>query len=246
MVEIGRLLVTGLNGTLAPRLAQVARAADIEVVGWDRTQLDPDDSTSFARLDPRIDAVAHLAMGAPAWAAGLAAWAAERGKPFLFTSTAMVFDHEPDGPHDVHDERTARDDYGRYKIACEDAIRAASASAGIARIGWQIDAKQPGNNMLMALDQWQRERGAVGASRLWRPACSFMDDTAAALLTLLREGFVGTTHLDSNAEAGLSFDAIVRGLQRRFGRTAWRVEVTEDYRHDQRLVGGRGMPPLMD
>ena len=247
MPELRRLLITGLSGTLAPHLAAAARAAGVEVVAWDRSRLDPEDPASLAALDPAIDAVAHLAMGSAAWAARLAAWAAARGLPCLFTSTAMVFDHEPDGPHGVADARTARDDYGRYKIACEDAVRAASAQAAIVRIGWQIDPLRPGNNnMLKTLDDWQRERGRVGASRRWRPACSFMPDTAAALLALLREGFAGTTHLDSNAETALSFEQIVRGLQRRYGRDEWRVEANDDYRHDQRLVGGRAMPSLRD
>ena len=247
MAELRRLLVTGLNGTLAPHLAAAARAAGIDVVAWDRSRLDPEDPASLAQLDAGIDGIAHLAMGSAAWAARLAAWAAERGLPYLFTSTVMVFDHAPDGPHGVADARTARDDYGRYKIECEDAVRAASAGAGIVRIGWQIDAVRPGNNnMLKTLDEWQRERGVIGASRLWRPACSFMDDTAAALLALLREGFVGTTHLDSNAEPGWSFDAIVRGLQQRYERDEWRIEANDDYRHDQRLVGGRPMPALSE
>ena len=247
MPELRRLLITGLNGTLAPHLAAAARAEGIEVVAWDRSRLDPDDPASFkqlAQLEDRLDGIAHLAMGSVAWAERLALWAAERGLPLLFTSTAMVFDHEPDGPHGINDMRTARDDYGRYKIQCEDAIRGASQAAGIARIGWQIDGLAPGNNMLMALDQWQRERGVIQASRAWRPACSFMGDTAAALLALLREGFAGVTHLDSNAQTGLTFDAVVHALKQRFKRTDWRIEVTEDYRHDQRLVGGVPLPPL--
>jgi dTDP-4-dehydrorhamnose reductase len=156
----------------------------------------------------------------------------------------MVFDHEPDGPHHVGDARSARDDYGRYKIACEDAIRAASGRAAIARIGWQIDPSQPGNNMLMALDEWQRRDGRVAASRLWTPACSFMADTAAALLALVDRPQPGLHHLDSNAQDAWRFDELAHALARAHGRD-WRVETTEDYQHDQRLVGGPSrLPPL--
>lgn len=35
--------------------------------------------------------------------------------------------------------------------------------------------------MLMALDAWQARDGHVAVSRAWRPACSFMQDTATAL-----------------------------------------------------------------
>lgn len=237
-----KILVTGLHGTLAPRLAEAARAAGHEVVAWDRSAVDPDDEArSAAWLGAQgVDAIAHLGMGS----ARFAGWLAARCERFVFTSTAMVFDHEPDGPHDVADARSARDDYGRYKIDCEDAIRAASATAAIARIGWQIDPTRPGNNMLMALDDWQKRDGRVAASHAWTPACSFMADTAAALLALLDTPRPGVHHLDSNAAEAWRFDELARALAREFGRD-WRVETHEDYRHDQRLVGGpMQLPPL--
>jgi dTDP-4-dehydrorhamnose reductase len=237
-----KILITGLNGTLAPRLAEAARAAGHEVVGWDRAGVDPDDEAASAAwlAGARPDAIAHLGMGS----ARFAAWLAARCERFVFTSTAMVFDHRPDGPHDVGDERTAQDDYGRYKIACEDAITAASATATIARIGWQIDPTQPGNNMLMALDDWHKRDGRVAASHAWTPACSFMTDTAAALLALIEGQRRGIHHLDSNAAEAWRFDELARALALTFGR-GWLVEANQDYRHDQRLVGGAlALPPL--
>lgn len=239
-----KILITGLNGTLAPRLAQAARAAGHQVIGWDRAAVDPDDEAlSAAWLSAQaVDAVAHLGMGS----ARFAGWLAERCHNLLFTSTAMVFDHRPDGPHDAADARTAQDDYGRYKIECENAILLASETPVIARIGWQIDPTQPGNNMLMALDDWQKREGRVAASRAWIPACSFMNDTAAALLALIERPLPGVHHLDSNAEEAWPFDDVARALARDFGR-AWRVEAHEDYRHDQRLVGGpTRLPPLSE
>lgn len=237
-----KILVTGLNGTLAPRLAEMAAAAGHEVAGWDRRAVDPDDEAASAAwlvaLQP--DAVAHLGMGS----ARFAGWLAAHCERFVFTSTAMVFEHQPDGPHAVADARTARDDYGRYKIACEDAVTAASGTATIARIGWQIDPSRPGNNMLMALDDWQRRDGRVAASQAWTPACSFMADTAAALLALLEQPRPGVHHLDSNADEAWRFDELARALARAFQRD-WKVEPHDDYRHDQRLVGGpTRLPPL--
>lgn len=240
-----RILITGLHGTLAPRLAEAARAAGHELLGWDRSQLPPDDAAaSQAWLEAQaVDAIAHLAMGSPDWAALLARHGAQRALPMVFTSTAMVFHHEPDGPHALHAARTAQDDYGRYKIACEDAVQAAHPGATVARIGWQIDPTASGNNMLMALDDWQRREGRVAASRAWRPACSFMQDTAAALLRLLVEPAPGLVHLDSNAEEGHSFDRIVAALREQYQRHDWQLTVHEDYRHDQRLQGGAARLP---
>jgi dTDP-4-dehydrorhamnose reductase len=237
-----KILITGLNGTLAPRLAEAARAGGHEVIGWDRAAVNPDDEAlSEAWLQAqRVDAVAHLGMS-PARFAG---WLAARCPNFVFTSSVMVFDHQPDGPHHPGDARTAKDDYGRYKIACEDAVMAASDNAVIARIGWQIDAERPGNNMLKTLDEWQRRDGHVAASHAWTPACSFMADTAAALLGLLEHGLPGIHHLDSNAAEAWRFDELATALGPHFGRD-WRVQSHADYRHDQRLVGGVfSLPPL--
>jgi dTDP-4-dehydrorhamnose reductase len=244
-----KLLVTGLNGTLAPILARTAERLGFSVVGWDRNRTSTDEgSAGDAWLESeRPDAIAHLAMGSPEWARRLALYAAIHAKPLIFTSSAMVFHHQPDGPHGIHAERNAQDDYGRYKRDCEDAILTANPSACVARIGWQIDPSQPGNNMLMALDQWQTTTGRISASRAWRPACSFMEDTAAALMKLLQNPVHGVSHIDSNADEGHDFVQIALSLRIEFGRESWRVHPNADYRHDQRLLGGGALvPPLSD
>ncbi len=184
-------------------------------------------------------------MGSQDWAGRLAAHAAEMGKPFVFTSTAMVFHHEPDGPHSTADQPNPHDDYGKYKLSCEQAVLQAHPGACVARIGWQIDPVQAGNNMLMALDAWQTRDGHVAVSQAWRPACSFMADTARALVHLLQAQTAGVVHLDSNAQEGHSFDRIVAAMKLKYCRDAWCLRVTEDYKHDQRLIGGdEFMPPL--
>ncbi|MFM7705216.1 MAG: sugar nucleotide-binding protein [Rubrivivax sp.] len=233
-------LITGLNGTLAPVLAREAASQGVEVLAWSRHAVPPDDAAaSQAWLQAmRPDAIAHLGMGSAQWAGQLAGYAAGRELPFVYTSSAMVFHHEPDGPHAPGDARTAQDDYGRYKIACEDAVHAAHPGASVVRIGWQIDPAQPGNNMLMALDEWQASQGRVAASWRWKPACSFMADTARALARLLHEPAAGVVHLDGNAQEGHSFLDIVLALQAAFDRPHWRVHAHDDYVHDQRLVGG--------
>lgn len=235
-----KILITGLNGTLAPRLAEAAKAAGHEVIGWDRKAVDPDDEAlSEAWLAAqKVDAIAHLGMSS----ARFCGWLASRCPNFLFTSSVMVFD--PDGPHDVDGARNSTNDYGRYKAQCEDAVLLANERPVIARIGWQIDANRPGNNMLLTLDEWQQRDGCVKASHAWTPACSFMADTAVALLGLIERPLPGVHHLDSNAEEGWRFDEVARALALRFARD-WRVEAHEDYRHDQRLVGGPSrLPPL--
>jgi dTDP-4-dehydrorhamnose reductase len=251
-----RVLVTGLNGTLGRHLAVVAQRGGAEVLGWDRTRVAPDDAFAVSAhlRESQADAIVHLGFGDASWAGQLAAFAAERGLPMLFTSTAMVFHHEPDGPHGVADPRNAQDDYGRYKIRCEDAVSAAHPAAGIVRLGWQIEppAAGPaasGNHMQVQLEQWLVRDGHVAASTAWRPACSFLPDTAAALWAWLQAPRPGTWHVDSNADEGHDFAAIVAALgsavSRASGRPAWPVRRHADYRHDQRLEGGgRWILPL--
>jgi dTDP-4-dehydrorhamnose reductase len=229
-------------------VAAAARGLGWQPVGWNRAEVDPDDPTACRRFMEacRPDAIVHLATGSEAWAALLAAEAAALERPFVFVSTAMVFDHLPDGPHAPHDERTARDDYGRYKIRCEDAVRSAHPGATVARIGWQVGLEPRGNHMLAQLDEWQRRDGNIRASRAWTPACSFMDDTAAALLALVSQPVSGPVHLDANAVEAHRFDRIVVALKQRFDRGTWRIEPHDGYRHDQRLVDGGPprLPPL--
>jgi dTDP-4-dehydrorhamnose reductase len=237
-----RILITGLNGSLAPHLARVARLQAHEVIGWDRRAVSPDEAAAGDAFlhNTQPDAIAHLGFGSEDWAARLANWAAANDRALVFTSTAMVFDHVPDGPHRVNDERTAKDDYGRYKIRCEDAIRAANPAACVARIGWQIDVDDDGqargNNMLAALDKEQLRDGRIRASASWRPACSFMRDTATALLTLIEQRHSGTFHLDSNADDALDFHSLVCMLRQRFARSHWQIEPHDEYVHDQRLL----------
>ena len=241
-----RILITGLKGTLAPHLADRAQVAGWQVLPWDRERVDPADAGAAARFLEQLqpDAIAHLAMGAESWAAQLADHARQAQLPFLFTSTAMVFHHEPDGPHRLLDATLAQDDYGRYKVRSEAAILQAHPGACIARIGWQIDEAARGNNMLAALDGWQADQGKVEASRLWTPACSFMFDTADALWRLLEERSQGLYHLDSNAGEAWGFHEVARALANRYQRS-WRIEVTERYRHDQRLLGHADRMPAL-
>jgi len=241
-----RWLITGLSGTLAPVLARHAAAHGVNVIGWDR-RIDPtEDPRAVAeRLDAlQPAAIAHLALGPGGWAEAMARWAAAHDRPFLFTSTAMVFDAEPDGPHRVDDPCTARDDYGRHKAEVEQQVRQAHPGAIVARLGWQIDPQAPGNNMVAALNAQQQRDGTIRASTRWKPACSFMDDTAEALFGLLEKPVPGVHHLDANADEGHSFHTIVTALREALQRP-WNVDVDDAYVHDQRLVGGpTRLPPL--
>lgn len=243
-----KAVITGLNGTLAPVLCDTLVRQGHEVIGWDRAKVSTQDPAAMVRFLDGVGPnwVCHLAMGAEAWAGSMADYCHDREIGFLFTSSAMVFDHEPDGPHRVEDTRTAKDDYGRYKVRCEDAIRAVSDRAIIARIGWQIGAGRGGNQMFEALSKTIQDDGVIRASTLWTPATSFMDDTCGALVRLMLDRRPGTYHLDSNAQDALNYFELVTRLVQSRGRE-WAIEPTQEYNHDQRLLDERvRIPPITD
>ncbi len=241
-----RVLITGMKGTVAPVLAEACRATGHEVVAWDRSRF-PSEDPDAARAgmdDFRADAFCHLATGPAEWAGTLAGLAAERGMPFLFTSSVSVFSGLQQGPHAIEATPHPDDDYGRYKLDAEKRVLAANPDARIARIGWQIGEDLQGNQMLAHLAAQQQAQGRVDASRNWFQACSFLQDTAQGLLQLLELDEAGLYHLDSNP--GLSFDRIAQALAARFC-LPWTVAVREEPHLDNRLVDARlSMPSLRE
>ena len=232
-----RILVTGMSGTVAPRFAQRARSAGHDVTPWVRSEVSPDDSGACQQfLDSQHpDAIVHAAFGAESWAGQLAGYARDRGIPFVFTSTTMVFAPRPDGPYTISSPRTATDEYGSYKIRCEDAVWEANPDAMVARLGYQIDPDGVGNNMVAHTDAQQAADGIVRASTRWIPACAFLDDTAAALLSLVTDPEPGLHHLDANAHTAWTHASILRHLAAALERP-WRIVESDEPDHDQRLI----------
>lgn len=232
-----RILVTGMSGTVAPRFAGAARAAGHEVTPWSRAQVSPDDGDASQHLLDELspEAIVHMAFGAESWAGQLAGHARRDGIPFVFTSTTMVFAARPNGPYTISSPRTATDEYGAYKIRCEDAIWSANPDAMIARLGYQIDPDGRGNNLVAHTDAQQTAGGTVRASRRWIPACAFLDDTATALLSLVADPQSGLHHLDANARTAWSHARILHSLADALGRS-WEVVETDEPDHDQRLT----------
>ncbi|NMV12549.1 dTDP-4-dehydrorhamnose reductase, partial [Vibrio parahaemolyticus] len=94
------VLMTGLTGTLAPKVAHQFHLRGWNVLEWNHHQIppaDPQQSEQFWQQH-HIDAVCHMAMGSEAWAAWLGEHCKQRNIPYLFVSTAMVFDATKNGP----------------------------------------------------------------------------------------------------------------------------------------------------
>lgn len=240
-----RWIVTGLNGTVAPVLAQALRSRGDEVVAWDRSAVPVDDDAAVRAFVERVepDGIAHLAMGSPDWAAAMAGLCRERDARFLFTGSVSVFAPEQRGPLSVAVTPSASDDYGRYKYECEQAIAAANPDAVIARIGWQI-GEAPGSNTMTDYLTRHAAEGPVEASTRWVPSCSFLPDTAEALVGLADRREAGVYHLEGNP--GLSLYDIATRLRVAM-RASWEVVATESVDMDNRMVDPRvSVRPITD
>lgn len=233
-----KALITGMNGTVAPVLAQRLSKAGYSAVPWNR-DLHPIDNREAVECfiaSESPDLLCHLAMGSPDWAEWMAQICVERNIPFLFTSSVSVFSSSQVGPFTVEDIPQPNDEYGRYKLECEQRIQAANPNAWIVRLGWQIGNIPGGNHMVDYLDRTFLEKGVIEASTEWFPACSFLTDTTETLCRIIQIQPPDLFHLDGNP--GLSFHDIANGLNRLQGNP-WNVIPSTTLVQNHRMLDSR-------
>lgn len=253
-----RALITGASGAVGIALSARLRDGGHAAVAWDRRAVTPGDhDAACALLDrERPSTIFHLAVAASPmglddeyalvnarWPAMLGALARERGIRFVFSSTVSVFTDEAAGPHALDDAPDANGGYGGEKAQAERELAEANPDAVIARLGWQIGSAPGSNNMVDFMERTMREKGVIEASTEWRPACSYVDHTADALIGLAQDhGSSGLYQLDSNR--GWSFFQIASALNDRHGGP-WRIEPADAPAMDHRMIDHRvEMPPL--
>ena len=232
-----KALVTGMNGTVAPALAQALAKTGHEIVPWDRSRhpVDNPEAVRFFIRCEKPDLFCHAAMGGPDWAEWAARTCAEDRIPFLYTSSVSVYAAAQSGPFAIRDIPLPDDDYGRYKLECERRVRAAHPAAHIVRLGWQIGSAPGGNQMVDYLDRTFKEKGQIDASTRWFPGCSFLPDTAESLVQILKLP-PGLYHLDGNP--GLNFFEIATGLNRLLGNP-WKVVSVAGLVQNHRMLDPR-------
>ncbi|MEM8836136.1 MAG: sugar nucleotide-binding protein [Planctomycetota bacterium] len=248
MTHQSRVIVTGGNGTVGRVACEALRERGFVPIGWDRRFAPPDDEeagNAFIERE-RPGAIMALAVASQQtgienegpivnveWPTRLARIARERGIPFLFTSTVMVYTNNATRPFTTDNEPDETEGYGAEKLRAERAIREANPGAIIARIGWQIGLERGGNHMVEHIESRHEEGETIDASTEWLPACSFLPDTAEALVGLVERNASGLHHVDGNE--GWNFFQIVTALNdSRGGR--WNVNATDDFVYDQRLI----------
>jgi len=239
-----KAIITGLNGTVAPVVGRQLQLDGYTITGWNRAVIPPDDLAAgeqFIRQEAP-DWVLHLAMGSPNWAAMMARVCRELGSGFLFTSTVSVFANPQQAPLTPQLVPAATDDYGRYKIECEQQVYAANPEAIIARLGWQIGHAPGSNNMVDYLHKQMVENGRIVANRHWVPSCAFLEDSAVALDGLMNGKTPGLYHLEGNP--GLNFYEIATRLNRWLA-AGWEIEETAGRPFDNRMADDRvAMTPI--
>lgn len=230
-----KVLLTGMNGTVAPAIAEELRGRGCELAAWDRGAVSPDDREAVARFirETKPSALVHCAMGSPQWAEDMARVCAKEGSKFLYVSSASVYGTQQQGPFTVDDKPEPCDDYGHYKLECEQRVCAVNEEVIVVRIGWQIALRRGGNNMVEHLAQKQAEHGHVAASTEWFPACSFLEDSARGLAGALDQAAPGLYLLDGNP--GWSFWQIAAALNRAMGEN-WEIRPTRDFQWNNRLI----------
>lgn len=147
----------------------------------------------------------------------------------------MVFSGTAIGPFTVDSVPDAAEGYGYEKRMAEQRVQYQNPHATIARLGWQIGEQPGSNNMIDFFDRETRAHGKVGASTRWWPACSFLEDTADALVRLLG-AHPGCYLLDSNAR--WTFFEIARAISACHD-DRWEVVPTEEPAQDQRMIDPR-------
>jgi len=185
-LEQKTVLVVGAHGQLGQELQRTA-AADVECVPLTRAQLDITDAMSvsgaLADIAPRliVNAAAYTAVdkaesepeaarrGNAEGPGTLAQACAERGIRLIHISTDFVFDGTSSRPYTPEAATAPLGEYGRSKLAGEQAVQSVQPDALILRTGWVYS--RFGNNFVKTMLRLmgEREELAVVADQVGTP-----------------------------------------------------------------------------
>ncbi len=229
--------VTGLTGTVAPFLVEALKTKGFTTGGHHiRVNEVQDISLSLADINlvqPTI--IFHLALGPIAWAEALASYADQHDLPFVYVSTASVFDDNAAGPYHLSAQVNAKQGYGLYKYQCEQAVLKANPNAYVIRIGWQIDPQQRTNtnNMFRFFQDQINQQGKIVVSDQFYPSTSWLNDTSDALVNLTFDHPSGLYHLNGNTSDSLY--TIANKLNLQFKKN-WIIEKNDTFKRNDVLL----------
>ena len=203
------LLITGSSGYLGGELARQAPEAAGTYLTAERPgarQLDVRDADAVATLmgELRPDAVIHTAYSTTGdeaarevnvdGARNVARAAANVGARLVHISTDLVFDGTLGRPYTEEDEPRPNMEYGRQKLAGEEAVRGQLPDALVVRTSLIYGGAAPSRHERLVLDAADGARSARFFSDELRSPVQ-VGDLAAALLALAKSDATGVLHV---------------------------------------------------
>jgi dTDP-4-dehydrorhamnose reductase len=211
-----KILLTGKNGQIGWELCR-ALAPLGEIAAYGRAELDlatPDRIVAAVRStmpDVVVNAAAYTAVDQAerepdaahtinAVAVGVLAEEAKRaGAPLIHYSTDYVFDGTKEAPYVEEDVPNPLNEYGRSKLAGEQAIRETGGPHLILRTSWVYSAR--GRNFFLTMKRLLREKQEVRviSDQVGAPTCAAaIADATAAILGKRDRQASGVYHLTAS------------------------------------------------
>lgn len=252
-----KVMITGASGVVGGGLRRYLERHGDTVIAWDRAQVPIDD---YAQMEAyvrqhRPAVLFHAAtMSKPTgrenenwwvnyhWTSELAWICRQLQVRFIFISTVMVYSNQAVGPFTPESTPDAKCGYGYEKLRAEERTFSQNPDAIVARLGWQIGDSAGSNNMIDYLEKQMNQHGEIRASTRWYPACSFVEDTAQALVDLIDKS--PTVYL-INSNTRWTFYDIAIALNEKHGGK-WKITPTEDFVYDQRMFDPRVTIPELN
>lgn len=252
-----KAIITGASGTVGRALTAYLTQHGHTAVPWNRAQTPIDDYNAmecFIR-EQHPDVLFHLALPSVSsgrenegwwvnyhWTGELAWICRALSVRFVYTSTVMVYSDDAIGPFTPETIPDATSGYGSDKYQAENRALFQNPDSVIARLGWQIGEAVGGNTMLDFLVNHMTQHGEIRASRRWLPACSFLPDTAGALVDLISKP-AGVYLVNSNPR--WSFYDIALALNT-LHNGGWHITPDDSFVYDQRMLDPRVSIPSLD
>ena len=238
------VLLTGMNGTVAPVVAKTLRHHGHSVTAYDRSEISTEDESVIRTFlkESNADLLMHFALGSNDWTRKLARLSRELAIKYVYISSVSVFSTDQPAPFTKTMTPHPDDDYGIYKHEGEIISQTMNEDTYIARLSWQIAHDIHSNNMVAQLHAQMSEKGFIEASEAFYPSAAFIEDTAEALMQML-EHSPGIYHL--NANKSLSFHDIALELATHY--PSFKVVKTQKPAIDVRMSDDTiTMPALKD
>ncbi len=243
-----KAIITGASGAIGQYLVSYLRLRGWKTLSWNRDMVGITDHHQMALFISRIkpDLVFHLASYDGSengikneswqvnynWPTQLAEICQQNAVRLFYLSSSEVFKHTHQGPFAKTQQTVEVKGLGYEKRMAEQQIMTASPLASIIRLGWQLSLTHNLNKLAHSLLNPQPGHKHVELSSQYYPACSFIEDSCAAIETLVSYP-PGLYQLDSNRKWSL-YD-IGQALTKEF-KVSYKIDKVSRPIKDRRML----------